>query len=58
MATEKARKKVFYVVRNSGDAVFCKTGKFFVSQGGLRLPWGKNWKRVLATSDEEARTMI
>jgi hypothetical protein len=47
--------KIFYVLRNSGDVVFVKTAKFFVSQGGLKQPWGKHWKKINAKSIEQAR---
>lgn len=45
----------FYIVMNSGNAVFVKTEEFFKSQGGLTQKWGKSWKKVKALSIEHAR---
>jgi hypothetical protein len=57
MTKTKTQKKItFYVMRNSGQAVFVKEGKFFESQGGLTAPWGRAWKKIKATSIEDART--
>ena len=36
---------------------FVKERSFFVSQGGDREAWGKNWRLVEAGSIEEARAM-
>lgn len=48
-------KRIFYVLKNAGNAVFVKTAKYFHEQGGHRLAWGRNWTRILASSLEEAR---
>lgn len=47
----------YFVVRNGGGAVFVKHGPFFVEQGGLESDWGRNWRRVTASSIEEARAI-
>lgn len=47
----------YYVMRNSGGAVFVKEGNFFVEQGGLEQDWGKAWKRIEAESIEHARSL-
>lgn len=43
-----------YVVDNR-SWVGVKEAEFFASQGGLRDPWGKNWKPVTASSIGDAR---
>lgn len=48
---------VYYVHRNSGNKVFVKGGDFFEKQGGLTDPWGKSWRKVHASSIEDARAI-
>ena len=45
----------YYVMRNSGQAVFVKEADFFVSQGGLKEKWGLHWRLIFAASIEDAR---
>ena len=47
--------KWFYVIKTWANRVFVKEAKFFISQGGLESDWGKHWKKIKATSIEEAR---
>ena len=47
--------KNYYVLKTWAGAVFVKEADFFKSQGGLKEDWGKNWKRIKATSIEDAR---
>lgn len=54
-ADEPVDDDTYFVMRNSGRAVFVKHGPFFVSQGGLTDSWGKAWTRIKATSIEHAR---
>lgn len=46
-----------YYVHYSGVSVFVKDYELFEDQGGLREPWGKNWKPLIANSIEEAREL-
>lgn len=45
----------FYVVMNSGKAIFVKEGDFFRSQGGLEESWGSTWVGVEAPTLGSAR---
>ena len=47
--------RYYYVLKTWANAVFVKEAEFFKSQGGLKDEWGKNWKRIKATSIEDAR---
>lgn len=47
----------FAIHVNSGGATFVKDYDFFVSQGGLKQPWGKAWKVVEADSLAKARAV-
>jgi hypothetical protein len=44
-----------YMVLIQPWGVYVKERSFFIQQGGLRDPWGKNWRRVRASSLEAAR---
>lgn len=55
VAKEAIGWQTFYVVVNSGNAVFAKDGDFFVAQGGLTDDWGKNWVKVFAESNQASR---
>lgn len=43
----------FIMVNEAG--VYVKDGDFFVQQGGLKEPWGKNWKEIDADGLNHAR---
>jgi hypothetical protein len=45
----------YYTMKNSGNAIFVKEGRFFEQQGGLVQEWGSRWKKVRALSIEHAR---
>jgi hypothetical protein len=45
----------YYVMRNSGQAVFVKEADFFEQQGGLDEAWGRTWVKINALSIEHAR---
>lgn len=47
--------KKYAVHKNWADGVFVKEWNFFVEQGGLKEPWGKGWKPIMASSIEAAR---
>lgn len=36
-------------------AVYVKDWDFYVSQGGLHKPWGKQWRPIMARDIESAR---
>lgn len=38
-------------------ATYVKDADFFEAQGGLREPWGKNWREVEAEDIEAARAI-
>ena len=44
-----------YMVLIQPFGVYVKERSFFIQQGGLCDPWGKNWRRVEASSIEAAR---
>jgi hypothetical protein len=47
---------IYMVLCNQDSGcVFVKELEFFRSQGGFQLPWGRNWKPVIAATIEEAR---
>ena len=43
------------LVNPSSGSAFVKELDFFKSQGGLKEPWGQQWKPVVAISIESAR---
>lgn len=38
-------------------AVYVKEASFFISQGGLKESWGKEWRLVTADDIEDARNI-
>lgn len=44
-----------YYVSPTASNVGVKEGDFFVSQGGLKEPWGKHWQKVEACCLYDAR---
>lgn len=49
------RKRTTHYVLIKPWAVYVKDAAFFVKQGGLSQPWGRNWRGVHATDIEDAR---
>ncbi len=45
------------LVGTNNGVVFVKERDFFVSQGGDKQAWGRNWKEVQAESIEHAREL-
>lgn len=48
-------KDKYYAILLDWPEVFVKEYSFFVSQGGTKQPWGKNWKKIKAKSIADAR---
>ena len=44
-----------YYISIHSWATYVKEADFFISQGGLKEPWGKTWKLIYANSIEDAR---
>lgn len=55
LAGQGAAKEDDYYVLVMPWAVYVKEGHFFESQGGCTAEWGKAWRKVRATSIEDAR---
>ena len=55
--TPPAVESDYYTLKNSGNAIFVKEGRFFEQQGGLVQEWGSSWRKVRATSIEHARKL-
>lgn len=54
--SEQPKLEKFAISTNGhGSAVYVKEWQFFVEQGGLREPWGKNWLLIEAESIDDAR---
>jgi hypothetical protein len=51
----KKPKQMWYRISGNPWCVYAKEEAFFIEQGGLRESWGKDWRRVRASSIEEAR---
>jgi hypothetical protein len=47
----------YAILVGPSGSTFVKEHELFVSQGGLKEDWGKNWKIVEAESDEAARVI-
>jgi hypothetical protein len=47
--------ELFAIIANPGAPTFVKEFQFFIDQGGLRQPWGKNWVVVHADDMDDAR---
>ena len=45
----------FYYILISPWAVYVKDADFFEKQGGLVADWGRDWRKIRATSIENAR---
>lgn len=49
------KRKQFAVMTNWAGSTFVKEWDFYVGQGGLRDPWGRAWRPVMAFDIEHAR---
>jgi len=47
----------FAILVGPSGSTFVKDYDFFVEQGGLKDPWGRNWKIVEAPTSEAARVI-
>lgn len=47
--------KYMVVANKASGSVFVKEKDYFVSQGGLTEPWGRDWIEITANSIEDAR---
>lgn len=47
--------KYMVIANKASGSVFVKEKDFFISQGGDKQDWGKDWKEVEAESIEDAR---